>query len=228
METDHQIDQSPPAAASKVIEAKAQTDPRRRILDAAVRCFSREGFHGTSMHQICAEAQMSPGALYRYFPSKDAIIEAIAAEERQRNSRYLNRIKADGGLATFFETGFAFLRDVIASPEGALCAEVCAEARRSARVRAIFESNHRQAHADLKAGLAQAQARGEIDPGLDLDAAVTVLMAIGDGLVIRMPFEPAGTLDRLEPIIRELVGRMLAPPHMPGATRSEGSDHEHQ
>ena len=34
------------------------------------------------MQEICAEAGMSPGALYRYFPSKVAIIAAIAEAER--------------------------------------------------------------------------------------------------------------------------------------------------
>ncbi len=56
-------------------EASAQDQRRVQILDAARACFASAGFHGASMHQICAEARMSPGALYRYFPSKDAIIE---------------------------------------------------------------------------------------------------------------------------------------------------------
>ena len=46
-------------------------------MKAAKVCFVRSGFQGTSMQQICAEAGMSPGALYRYFPSKEAIIKAI-------------------------------------------------------------------------------------------------------------------------------------------------------
>lgn len=55
-----------------------QMDRREEILAAAKRCFSRSGFHGTSMQEICAEARMSPGSLYRYFPSKEAIIAGIA------------------------------------------------------------------------------------------------------------------------------------------------------
>lgn len=195
------------------------TNPRRKILDAAVRCFTQEGFHGTSMHRICAEAQMSPGALYRYFPSKDSIIEAIAAEERARNSRFLDKMKSDpGGLAAFFDTGFAFLKEVTSSNEGALCAEVCAEAQRNPRVRAVFQRNQEQARADLRIALSHAQAKGEIEASLDLDTVVTVLMAIGDGLIVRMPFEPEGTLDRLEPTIRQLIGRMLAPAPGPKTT----------
>jgi AcrR family transcriptional regulator len=51
---------------------------RQRILDAARRCFVRNGFHVTSMQDILAEAGLSVGAVYRYFRSKDEIVVAIA------------------------------------------------------------------------------------------------------------------------------------------------------
>lgn len=53
---------------------------RRQILDAAGRCFAAEGFHATSMQDVLAASELSAGAVYRYFPSKQAIIEAIADE----------------------------------------------------------------------------------------------------------------------------------------------------
>jgi AcrR family transcriptional regulator len=53
---------------------------RRQILDAARRCFARNGFHATSMQDVFAEAGMSAGAVYRYFPGKEQIVLAIAEE----------------------------------------------------------------------------------------------------------------------------------------------------
>ncbi|GAA4079330.1 TetR/AcrR family transcriptional regulator [Actinomadura miaoliensis] len=53
---------------------------RRQILDAARACFIRKGFHETSMQDIFAEADLSAGAVYRYFKSKTEIVEAIASE----------------------------------------------------------------------------------------------------------------------------------------------------
>ncbi|MDN5855464.1 MAG: TetR/AcrR family transcriptional regulator [Actinomycetia bacterium] len=50
------------------------------ITAAARRCFSRDGFHHTSMPDIAAEAGVSTGAPYRYFASKDAIIAEIAGQ----------------------------------------------------------------------------------------------------------------------------------------------------
>ncbi len=61
---------------------KLQSDRRAEILAAAERCFARSGFHQASMHEICLEAGMSPGNLYRYFPSKEAIIAGISERNR--------------------------------------------------------------------------------------------------------------------------------------------------
>jgi AcrR family transcriptional regulator len=51
---------------------------REQILDAARRCFSRNGFQATSMQDVISEAGLSVGAVYRYFKSKDELRVAVA------------------------------------------------------------------------------------------------------------------------------------------------------
>jgi AcrR family transcriptional regulator len=53
---------------------------RQHILTSAWRCFSRDGFHATSMDDIIAATAMSSSAVYRYFRSKEEIIHASAEE----------------------------------------------------------------------------------------------------------------------------------------------------
>jgi AcrR family transcriptional regulator len=53
---------------------------RQHILTSAWRCFSRDGFHATSMDDIIAATAMSSSAVYRYFRSKEEIIR-VSAEE---------------------------------------------------------------------------------------------------------------------------------------------------
>ena len=53
---------------------------RQHILSSAWRCFSRDGFHVTSMDQVVAETGMSSSAVYRYFRSKEELIHASAEE----------------------------------------------------------------------------------------------------------------------------------------------------
>jgi AcrR family transcriptional regulator len=62
------------------VTAEHRTARRRQILDAARRCFDRNGFHRTSMQHILAESGLSAGAVYGYFRSKDEIMTAIAGE----------------------------------------------------------------------------------------------------------------------------------------------------
>jgi len=52
---------------------------RRHILQAAQRCFARKGFDQTSLQDIFRESGLSAGAVYRYFKSKDDLVQAIAS-----------------------------------------------------------------------------------------------------------------------------------------------------
>jgi TetR/AcrR family transcriptional regulator, transcriptional repressor of aconitase len=52
---------------------------RRQILQAAQRCFARKGFDQTTMQDIFRESGLSAGAVYRYFKSKDDLVQAIAS-----------------------------------------------------------------------------------------------------------------------------------------------------
>jgi AcrR family transcriptional regulator len=62
------------------MSAQAKTKPddtRARIMDAAEALFRRLGYAKTAVADIAAELKMSPANVYRFFPSKNAIIEAI-------------------------------------------------------------------------------------------------------------------------------------------------------
>jgi AcrR family transcriptional regulator len=52
-------------------------DTRARIMDTAEALFRRLGYAKTAVADIAAELKMSPANVYRFFPSKNAIIEAI-------------------------------------------------------------------------------------------------------------------------------------------------------
>src|SRR5436190_362469 len=126
-----------------------QADRRDEILAAAQTCFARSGFHQTSMQEICAEAGMSPGNLYRYFPSKEALITGIVEQ---------NRIEAAESFATvqqapdFFAGLAAVARECLVdrpAEEVAICAEIMAESRRTPEIHALC----RRIEDDIKGGL---------------------------------------------------------------------------
>ncbi len=64
------------------LKPNTQRARREHILDAALTCFARGGFHATTMQTICREAGVSPGALYVYFDSKEALIAGLCERDR--------------------------------------------------------------------------------------------------------------------------------------------------
>ena len=193
-------------------QAPAAGETRQRILEAAMRCFSDSGFHGASMQQICTAANMSPGGVYRYFVSKDAIIEAIVQHVHRRNADYFEQMAARGAtLQSFFDVGFTCLRDLTQGPECGLFCEVLAEAQRNPRIRTAFEAKYSDTRVMLRTVLAQMQANGVIERTLDVDVVSIMLMAIGDGLLVRTRLDPDATFETLWPGLKDLVLRMLRP-----------------
>jgi AcrR family transcriptional regulator len=71
---------------------------RTRILEAARRCFNRQGLHSTTIRDIGAEASLSIGGLYTHFRSKAEIIEAMFDGGDADNMRLF-----DGAPAERFE-----------------------------------------------------------------------------------------------------------------------------
>jgi AcrR family transcriptional regulator len=74
----HQSSQQASDSRPMNVLAKTKSDETRaRILDTAETLFRRLGFAKTAVADIAAELGMSPANVYRFFPSKNAIVEAI-------------------------------------------------------------------------------------------------------------------------------------------------------
>src|SRR3954466_5785789 len=101
-----------------------QADRRDEILSAAQRCFVRSGFHQASMQEICAEAGMSAGNLYRYFASKESLIAGISERNRAQAAAMLSEV---GNAPDFFAALAEHARHHLVErsvEEVGLCAEI--------------------------------------------------------------------------------------------------------
>lgn len=65
---------------------------RTQIVDAAKKRFSHFGYAKTTMAEVAADCSMSPGNLYRFFPGKLDIAEAIATDDFERHLEHLGKI----------------------------------------------------------------------------------------------------------------------------------------
>jgi AcrR family transcriptional regulator len=67
-----------------VAEKPLRGDKREQILDAALDLFVERGFFGTAVPEIADKAGVGAGTIYRYFESKEALVNAIYRQQKQR------------------------------------------------------------------------------------------------------------------------------------------------
>lgn len=161
---------------------------RQQILDAARRCFVTDGFHATSMQQVIAEAGLSVGAVYRYFPSKSDLIVGIAEQLAQGIATQLRSIAEapERSLVDVME-GAVGVVDANTGPDGALpmAVQVWAEAQRDPVLHDLAQKIYSQIVEVYVRISERAVARGELPAGTDPAAVGPVLAAlvVGYGLL---------------------------------------------
>ena len=193
------------------LNIQRQADRRDEILSAAQRCFVRSGFHQTSMQEICAEAGMSPGNLYRYFPSKEALIAGIAERDRAEVAQEFANADLSQGLFAVLK-GMAHHHFTVRPIEQVkLCTEVMAEARRNpeiARISASFDADVRKWLINLFNAAAE---RGDIAKDADIEGAVDMLMTIADGVWWRRALDRNFRAEALIPVFMDVARHLLRP-----------------
>ena len=179
----------------KVTEAHLEAR-RQQILDAAFACFARQGFHQATMQDICREAELSPGAVYRYFDGKEAIIEASCGQCLQETvTVFETATQHDGTLKVLDEVVDVFFGR-LDQPEADLVQchmhiQLWGEALRSPQVREFVSRNRVGVLEHLRGIVFRAQQRGEFNPELDAGAVARVLLSAYDGLVLQKAIDPA-------------------------------------
>jgi AcrR family transcriptional regulator len=151
---------------------------RRQILDAAARCFARDGFHRTSMQDIVRESGISAGLVYRYFAGKDDMITAIVAEWHDQRQAAL----AEGPAAETYLELLRAVGDPAARERMRLGVQIWAEAIRSPHIAEVARrtiDEPRTAVAELL------RAAGEPNP----DGLARALIALYQGLQLQTAWD---------------------------------------
>jgi len=73
---------------ARTVDKEGTQKRKEQILKAAGKCFSKKGFHQSSMADICKRAKLSPGTVYHYFRSKDEMILHFAEQELEEAKKY--------------------------------------------------------------------------------------------------------------------------------------------
>ncbi len=171
------------------LEAWSDVDRRVRIIEAAERAFVRHGFHATTMQHVAAEAAMSPGNLYRYFPSKEAIVQELCAREQAERARsFAAFAQADSVIAAMAE---GLRKNLLEKPREKMqmILEIWAEAGRNPAIAALCGAIDANVHAGLTGLVEAAKGKGEAVGDLDADFAARVMITVVVGLFKRRAHE---------------------------------------
>jgi AcrR family transcriptional regulator len=189
--------------ASAIPDTDPAQDRQARILDAAEHCFVRSGFHRTTMQDVAAEAGMSPGNLYRYFRSKDAIVMALTERDRARiGEDFSTFARSDDFLGIFRHLARKHFAEE-PRERAILCLEIWAEATRNKAFAEISEAFETDIYDRMTSLFQAAQANGAVAPGVDPGSLAFLVSTLADGLFVRRAISPYFDAERE-------VGNMIA------------------
>ena len=157
---------------------------RRRVLEGARRCFARHGYEGATVVRLEREIGLSRGAIFNWFPSKQELFLALAAEDNARLH------------ALFAEEGFDALLEAVTEQEPDWLAVYLEFGR---RLKADAELRERwiqiappEARERSKAWIERAQASGELRSDVSAEEIGLFIGVVVDGVVTQraLGFDP--------------------------------------
>jgi AcrR family transcriptional regulator len=197
------------------LKPDTQRARREHILDAALKCFARGGFHATTMQMICGEAKVSPGALYVYFDSKEALIAGLCERDRAEFAeRFAKLATAPDFLEALSAIGEHYFIDESAEKQR-FVVEMGVEATRNPRIAEIFMGVDKFCSDSFEALFRRLKDEGRVAPRTDIPTLVKVFNVFGDGMYWRRAIDPTADVGAVLPVLIELIGTLLNPVEPP-------------
>jgi AcrR family transcriptional regulator len=162
---------------------------RQQILDAAVRCFARNGFHQTSMQDVIKEADLSVGAFYRYFKSKNELIMAIASTKIGEVTGILDHLLALDPMPPLE----VFLDEVITQVEATLtedqtvriAIQIWGEATHDEEVAGLVRDVYSRIRERMVRAAERAKTSGQLPPGADAFGVGAAVLGLVQGYILQ-------------------------------------------
>ena len=172
-------------------QTESSSDRRTQILDAALVCFAKRGFHQASMHDISAEAGISVGLIYRYFENKDAVISAMADRHKEEIHEVLERAQQAPTLLESLEILFtAHCCEDAPQVVSAFVVDLYAEASRNQRVADLVRDVLQTAMDGVTDLIARSPEAESAAHGLKPHEQAELIFAVSRGMLMRDVLQP--------------------------------------
>jgi AcrR family transcriptional regulator len=157
---------------------------QEEILLAAARVFKVKGFHAARTEDICTEAGLSAGTVFRHFPDKRAMITAIAGRELEQHQREVLQLATRDGLQWLTRITEKELLELLCPTVYDLSADSWLELVRDEAGRKQLLALDKKLRITLAEALARGQKEGWVRKSLDPEGTANVILAIISGLAI--------------------------------------------
>ena len=163
----------------------SNADRRTQILEAALVCFAKRGFHQTSMHDISGEAGISVGLIYRYFENKEAVISAMADRHKKEITEMLERARQAPSLLESLEILFtAHCCEDAPQVVSAFVVDLYAEASRNPHVADLVRDVLETAMGGVRDLIARAPEGQNTGNNLTPDDLAELIFAVARGMLM--------------------------------------------
>ncbi len=203
--------------------AQRRTQQQRRdatigaLLDATVTCLAERGYAATSTAAVCAEAGVSQGALFRHFPTRQALLVATAEHVATRNvEAFRASVGADVDTVDDVVAVLGHLRRAVLSPANQTWRELLVAARSDADLRTALLPARESLQAQMLA--AATDLWGDRLHGEDLAAVLSIVVNMLDGLAFSAldpdpTAIPGRTVERALRLLAEMIVRRYPEDH---------------
>ncbi len=183
--------QAPEADAEVYSRQREKSEAMRaRVCEAAVGQLSREGFHGASIIKVARRAGVSQGALQHHYPSKDALITALADYLLTRSVRWFSRARLELSVSpdAFAEIVRRSWREQFKSEDFAALLEILVASRTDENLRRRITPALARWREAIDAELAEllpatTRSAAELDAILSISRAMMTGLLVHDDLV---------------------------------------------
>ncbi|MDX3071125.1 TetR/AcrR family transcriptional regulator [Streptomyces sp. MI02-7b] len=198
-----------PKVTQEYMEAR-----REQILDAARRCFLRDGFHSTSMQDLFAESGLSAGAVYRHFASKNEMITAIV-EENMRDVLAMAHSVAKDRPSSSIGDLMADVIDIVRVKTAdqniaGLSVLAWSESLRNPLLAEQFADLMKQMRSALTDVIREHQRNGRLTRTVSAEAIAATLMCTLPGYILQLAMGDTESLEGVPDALRALWPDMAA------------------
>jgi len=178
---------------------------KAQILQAALACTARKGFHQTSMRDICREAGLSSGAVYNYFNSKEDILAALTRQRRGAKDVLFSQLErcetAQEAIGQLFEVMFTVYKDQSFRTYGAVDVESYCEALRNRQVEEIVREEIDTLAVPLASIVRRWQAVNQIRDDIKAEDLAHYLISMSVGIKLHLLMRPDLDIERFQELV---------------------------